>query len=155
VVGDPDQTIYSWRGANPKIIMDLASTFPIDTIILNQNYRSTKPILDLANRLIDFNQHRVKKDLFTESTDGQPVTHQRYFNREEEAHAVVQTIRRYLQQGKLAKDMAILYRANYLTLPFEKALTREQLPFRIFGGMRFYQRQEIKDAIAYFKLILN
>ncbi len=155
VVGDPDQTIYSWRGANPKIIMDLASTFPIDTIILNQNYRSTKPILDLANRLIDFNQHRVKKDLFTESTDGQPVTHQRYFNREEEAHAVVQTIRRYLQQGKQAKNMAILYRANYLTLPFEKALTREQLPFRIFGGMRFYQRQEIKDAIAYFKLILN
>ncbi len=155
VVGDPDQTIYSWRGANPKIIMDLASTFPIDTIILNQNYRSTKPILDLANRLIDFNQHRVKKDLFTELIEGQPVTHQRYFNREEEAHAVVQTIRRYLQQGKLAKDMAILYRANYLTLPFEKALTREQLPFRIFGGMRFYQRQEIKDAIAYFKLILN
>lgn len=155
VVGDPDQTIYSWRGANPKIIMDLASTFPIDTIILNQNYRSTKPILDLANRLIDFNQHRVKKDLFTELTEGQPVTHQRFFNREEEAHAVVQSIRRYLQQGKQAKDMAILYRANYLTLPFEKALTREQLPFRIFGGMRFYQRQEIKDAIAYFKLILN
>jgi DNA helicase-2/ATP-dependent DNA helicase PcrA len=155
VVGDPDQTIYSWRGANPKIIMDLAATFPIDTIILNQNYRSTKPILDLANRLIDFNQHRVKKELFTEITDGQPVTHQRYFNREEEAHAVVQSIRRYLQQGKQAKDMAILYRANYLTLPFEKALTREQLPFRIFGGMRFYQRQEIKDAIAYFKLILN
>jgi DNA helicase-2/ATP-dependent DNA helicase PcrA len=155
VVGDPDQTIYSWRGANPKIIMDLATTFPVDTIILNQNYRSTKPILDLANRLIDVNQHRVKKDLFTELIDGQPVTHQRYFNREEEAHAVVQSIRRYLQQGKQAKDMAILYRANYLTLPFEKALTREQLPFRIFGGMRFYQRQEIKDAIAYFKLILN
>jgi DNA helicase II / ATP-dependent DNA helicase PcrA len=155
VVGDPDQTIYSWRGANPSIIMDLATTFPVDTIILNQNYRSTKPILDLANRLIDVNQHRVKKDLFTELIDGQPVTHQRYFNREEEAHAVVQSIRRYLQQGKQAKDMAILYRANYLTLPFEKALTREQLPFRIFGGMRFYQRQEIKDAIAYFKLILN
>jgi len=155
VVGDPDQTIYSWRGANPKIIMDLAETFSIETIILNQNYRSTKPILDLANRLIDFNQHRVKKDLFTEQSDGQPVTHQRYFNRDEEAHAVVTSIRRYLQQGKQAKDMVILYRANYLTLPFEKALTREQISFRIFGGMRFYQRQEIKDAIAYFKLILN
>ena len=155
VVGDPDQTIYSWRGANPKIILDLTNEFTIDTIILNQNYRSTKPILDLANQLIDHNQNRVKKDLFTEILDGQPITHQRYFNREEEAHAVVQSIQRLIQQGKFAKDMAILYRANYLTLPFEKALTRQQISFRIFGGMRFYQRQEIKDAVAYFKLILN
>ncbi len=155
VVGDPDQTIYSWRGANPKIILDLTQSFPIETIILNQNYRSTKPILDVANKLIDHNQHRVKKDLFTEILQGKDVTYQRYFNREEEAHAVVQGIKRLLQQGQQPRNIAILYRANYLTLPFEKALTREQIAFRIFGGMRFYQRQEIKDAIAYFKLTIN
>ncbi|MGA0875579.1 MAG: ATP-dependent helicase [Bacilli bacterium] len=155
VVGDPDQTIYSWRGANPKIILDLTTSFPVETIILNQNYRSTKPILDLANQLIDHNQHRVKKDLFTEITEGQAVQYFRYFDREEEAHAVVASIRRLISQGQEPKHIVILYRANYLTLPFEKALTREQIPFRIFGGMRFYQRQEIKDAIAYFKLIEN
>lgn len=155
VVGDPDQTIYSWRGANPKIILDLTQSFTIETIILNQNYRSTKPILDLANRLIDHNQHRVKKDLFTEILEGKDVVYQRYFNREEEAHSVVQAIKKLIQQGQEPKQIAILYRANYLTLPFEKALTREQISFRIFGGMRFYQRQEIKDAIAYFKLTIN
>ncbi len=155
VVGDPDQTIYSWRGANPKIILDLTQSFPIETIILNQNYRSTKPILDVANKLIDHNQHRVKKDLFTEILDGKDVSYQRYFNREEEAHAVVNSIKKMIQQGQQPRHMAILYRANYLTLPFEKALTREQISFRIFGGMRFYQRQEIKDAIAYFKLTIN
>ncbi|MFZ9197035.1 MAG: ATP-dependent helicase [Bacilli bacterium] len=155
VVGDPDQTIYSWRGANPKIILDLTQSFTIETIILNQNYRSTKPILDLANRLIDHNQHRVKKDLFTEILEGKDVVYQRYFNREEEAHSVVQAIKKLIQQGQEPKQIAILYRANYLTLPFEKALTREQISFRIFGGMRFYQRQEIKDAVAYFKLTIN
>ncbi len=155
VVGDPDQTIYSWRGANPKIILDLTQSFPIETIILNQNYRSTKPILDVANKLIDHNQHRVKKDLFTEILEGKDVSYQRYFNREEEAHAVVQNIKKMIQQGQQPRQIAILYRANYLTLPFEKALTREQIAFRIFGGMRFYQRQEIKDAIAYFKLTIN
>jgi len=155
VVGDPDQTIYSWRGANPKIILDLTQSFPIETIILNQNYRSTKPILDVANQLIDHNQHRVKKDLFTNILEGKEVFYQRYFNREEEAYAVVQSIKKLLQQGQQPRQIAILYRANYLTLPFEKALTREQISFRIFGGMRFYQRQEIKDAIAYFKLAIN
>jgi len=155
VVGDPDQTIYSWRGANPKIILDLTQSFPIETIILNQNYRSTKPILDVANLLIDHNQHRVKKDLFTNILEGKQVFYQRYFNREEEAYAAVQSIKKLLQQGQQPRQIAILYRANYLTLPFEKALTREQISFRIFGGMRFYQRQEIKDAIAYFKLAIN
>jgi DNA helicase II / ATP-dependent DNA helicase PcrA len=155
VVGDPDQTIYSWRGANPSIIMDLEKQYPIETIILDQNYRSTKPILDLANRLIDFNRYRVKKDLFTEITNGQPVVNQRFFDRDEEARWVVQSIQQRIFNGAKPSDIAILYRANYLTLPFEKELTRKQLPFRIFGGMRFYQRQEIKDVIAYFKLIIN
>jgi DNA helicase-2/ATP-dependent DNA helicase PcrA len=155
VVGDPDQTIYSWRGANPAIIMDLEKQYPIETIILDQNYRSTKPILDLANRLIDFNRYRVKKDLFTESSAGEPVVNQRLHDRDEEARWVVQSIQKRLHQGTSPSQIAILYRANYLTLPFEKELTRRQIPFRIFGGMRFYQRQEIKDVIAYLKLLLN
>lgn len=155
VVGDPDQTIYSWRGANPAIIMDLEKQYPIETIILDQNYRSTKPILDLANRLIDFNRYRVKKDLFTESSAGEPVVNQRLHDRDEEARWVVQSIQQRLHQGISPSQIAILYRANYLTLPFEKELTRRQIPFRIFGGMRFYQRQEIKDVIAYLKLLLN
>jgi DNA helicase II / ATP-dependent DNA helicase PcrA len=155
VVGDPDQTIYSWRGANPTIIMDLEKQYPIETIILDQNYRSTKPILDLANRLIDHNRYRVKKDLFTDITVGEPIVNQRFFDRDEEARWVVSSIHQRLMQGVKPADIAILYRANYLTLPFEKELTRRQLPFRIFGGMRFYQRQEIKDVVAYFKLIVN
>jgi DNA helicase II / ATP-dependent DNA helicase PcrA len=155
VVGDPDQTIYSWRGANPKIILGLDQKFPLQTIILSQNYRSTKPILDVSNRLISMNQHRVAKDLFTEQVGGDPVMHQRFFNRDEEARWVVQQIYQRLQHGEYASDCAILYRANYLTLPLEKELTRRQIPFRIFGGMRFYQRQEIKDVLAYFKLLIN
>jgi DNA helicase-2/ATP-dependent DNA helicase PcrA len=155
VVGDPDQTIYSWRGANPRIILELDQQFPLETIILNQNYRSTKPILDLANKLIAMNQHRVPKDLFTKQTGGEAVVHQRFFNREEEARWVTQHIAQRIQQGESPNAIAILYRANYLTLPFEKEFTRRQLPFRIFGGMRFYQRLEIKDVLAYFKLLLN
>jgi DNA helicase II / ATP-dependent DNA helicase PcrA len=155
VVGDPDQTIYSWRGANPSIIMDLEKQYPIETIILDQNYRSTKPILDLANRLIDHNRYRVKKDLFTESTTGEPIVHLRFFDRDEEARAVVNSIHQRLLNGTKPSEIAILYRANYLTLPFEKELVRRQIPFRIFGGMRFYQRQEIKDVVAYFKLLVN
>jgi DNA helicase-2/ATP-dependent DNA helicase PcrA len=155
VVGDPDQTIYSWRGANPRIILELDKQFPLETIILNQNYRSTKPILSLANQLIAMNQHRVAKDLFTKQTGGEAVVHQRFFNREEEARWVTQQIATRIQQGESPNAIAILYRANYLTLPFEKEFTRRQLPFRIFGGMRFYQRLEIKDVLAYFKLLFN
>jgi DNA helicase-2/ATP-dependent DNA helicase PcrA len=156
VVGDPDQTIYSWRGANQKIILDLHTQYPIETIILNQNYRSTQAILQTANTLIDHNKMRVKKDLFSLNEKGQPVVGMRLANHEEEARWVIQHILALGRQGNTRlQDVLILYRANYLTLPFEKELNRLSIPYRIFGGMRFYQRKEIKDAIAYFKLLIN
>jgi DNA helicase II / ATP-dependent DNA helicase PcrA len=155
VVGDPDQTIYSWRGANQSIILDLHHTYPIETIILDQNYRSTQTILNLANTLISHNRYRVKKDLFSTNKEGEPITHVRLTNHEEEARWVVSDISRLIRQSVPLNQIVILYRANYLTLPFEKELNRYKIPFKIFGGMRFYQRKEIKDVLAYFKLLIN
>jgi DNA helicase II / ATP-dependent DNA helicase PcrA len=155
VVGDPDQTIYTWRGANQDIILSLDKTFAIETIILNQNYRSTKTILDVANKLIDCNKYRVKKDLFSTLGQGEPIRIKKLLSQDEEALDVIQHMLGRHHQGVAYKDMAILYRANYLTLPFEKMLNRFSIPYRIFGGMRFYQRQEIKDVLAYFRLLVN
>jgi DNA helicase-2/ATP-dependent DNA helicase PcrA len=155
VVGDPDQTIYSWRGANQSIILDLHHTYPIETIILDQNYRSTQTILNLANTLISHNRYRVKKDLFSTNKEGEPITHVRLSNHEEEARWVISDLSRLIRQSVPLNQIVILYRANYLTLPFEKELNRYNIPYKIFGGMRFYQRKEIKDALAYFKLLIN
>jgi DNA helicase-2/ATP-dependent DNA helicase PcrA len=156
VVGDPDQTIYSWRGANQTIMLDLDKHFPIETTILNQNYRSTQTILNLANKLIDHNKYRVKKDLFSENKEGEAILYQRFMSHDEEARWVANDISRLVNEKRVAlKDIVILYRANYLTLPFERELNRARLSFKIFGGMRFYQRKEIKDVLAYFKLLTN
>ena len=155
VVGDPDQTIYTWRGANQDIILSLDKTYQIETVILDQNYRSTKTILDVANKLIDCNKHRVKKDLYSTLGDGDPIRIKKLLTQDEEALDVIQDILSRHHQGISYAKIAILYRANYLTLPFEKMLNRFSIPYRIFGGMRFYQRQEIKDVLAYFRLLVN
>ena len=155
VVGDPDQTIYTWRGANQDIILSLDKTYQIETVILDQNYRSTKTILDVANKLIDCNKHRVKKDLYSTLGDGDPIRIKKLLTQDEEALDVIQDILSRHHQGTSYAKIAILYRANYLTLPFEKMLNRFSMPYRIFGGMRFYQRQEIKDVLAYFRLLVN
>ncbi len=161
VVGDPDQTIYTWRGANQNIIFDIERTFGMDTIVLDRNYRSSQTILDTANRLIAHNRKRIKKDLYTENEKGEPITINSCFKGEQEARWVVDQICKI--QSDLAKvkgdfsykDIAILYRSSYLTLPFEKELNRFQIPYKIFGGLRFYQRKEIKDVLAYFTLLIN
>jgi DNA helicase-2/ATP-dependent DNA helicase PcrA len=156
VVGDPDQTIYSWRGANQAIMLELDKKYPIETIILNQNYRSTQTILNLANTLIEHNHLRVKKDLFSTNKGGDPIVVNRLANHEEEARWVIQDIQKQIRERQVSlKDIVILYRANYLTLPFEKELNRLGVAYKIFGGMRFYQRKEIKDVLAYFKLLMN
>jgi DNA helicase-2/ATP-dependent DNA helicase PcrA len=156
VVGDPDQTIYSWRGANQAIMLELDKKYPIETIILNQNYRSTQTILNLANTLIEHNHLRVKKDLFSTNKGGDPIVVNRLANHEEEARWVIQDIQKQIRERQVSlKDIVILYRANYLTLPFEKELNRLGVAYKIFGGMRFYQRKEIKDVLAYFKLLIN
>ncbi len=156
VVGDPDQTIYTWRGANQNIILDLDKNYPIETIVLDRNYRSTQMILNTANKLIDHNRLRVKKDLYTENAGGAEVVTHRALRADDEAEWVVREIQRLRYNKKFQySDVAILYRASYLTLPFENAFNRYRMPYQVFGGVRFYQRAEIKDVLAYFRLLSN
>lgn len=158
VVGDPDQTIYTWRGANQKIILDFNKNFPLaETLILDRNYRSTKTILDHANKLISFNKHRVPKNLYTEGETGEPVKVESSRKRDDEAFWVANEIQNIIKRNPNTsyRDIAILYRASYLTLPFENEFMRRQIPYEIFGGTKFFQRREIKDVLAYFRLIYN
>ena len=157
VVGDPDQTIYTWRGANQRLMLDFSNSFKTaQTIILNQNYRSTKPILDTANRLISHNKKRVPKDLFTERISDVQVTVEDCYDSNSEAKYVCDEIENIVRKGETRySDIAILYRANYLTLPFEKELMRRRIPYQIYGGLKFFQRKEVKDALAYFRLLYN
>ncbi len=158
VVGDPDQTIYTWRGANQKIILDFEKVFSgAKTIILNRNYRSTKTILDAANKLIANNKKRVPKDLYTNNIFGDKIELFKGATKDIEAEHIVSIIKK-LESANLItslREVAILYRSSYLTLPLEKALIKNRLVYRVFGGVRFYQRKEIKDALAYFRLISN
>ena len=158
VVGDPDQTIYTWRGANQGIILNFPSDFaPCHDIVLARNYRSTKTILDTANRLISHNKKRVPKDLFTQSGLGDPIVAKKFDSAEEEAHFVVEEISRYARKETPVnyRNIAVLYRSSYLTRPFESEFAHTGIPYRIFGGLRFYQRKEVKDVLAYFRLLLN
>ncbi len=157
VVGDPDQTIYTWRGANQGIILNLGDDFPgLSTVVLNQNYRSTQNILDSANKLISHNKYRVPKDLYTNNIKGHEVVVRGLDSSFGEASYVAREIisLRDVQHYKYS-DIVILYRSNYLTLDFEKALMAKQIPYVIYGGIKFYQRMEIKDVLAYFRLINN
>ena len=157
VVGDPDQTIYTWRGANQDIILNLQKDYlDMETIILNRNYRSTTKILNSANKLIAYNKMRVKKDLYTENEEGKPiVTHHSNTSRDE-ADFVAREIKKLVQvDGYSYKDIALLYRSSYITMDFESAFSKYQIPYKIYGGLKFYQRKEIKDVLAYFHLITN
>lgn len=158
VVGDPDQTIYTWRGANQDIILNFENSFPnAETIILDQNYRSTQTILDTANKLIDHNKKRVKKALFTNNQRGEAITVYKAFSKEIEAEWVIKQIINLSKSDPSFnyRKVVVLYRSSYLTLPFEKELAKKQIPYRMFGGLRFYQRKEIKDVLAYVRLIFN
>lgn len=155
VVGDPDQTIYTWRGANQEIILAFPRNFPdYEDIILNENYRSTGNILGAANELIAHNKKRVPKALFTEQGDGSPVTLKRFNEATDEAKWVIEKIASLAEDGDY-RNIAVLYRASYLTRPFESEFAQHGIPYRIFGGLRFYQRKEVKDVLAYFRLLLN
>ena len=157
VVGDPDQTIYTWRGANQGIILDLDKKFSgVKTIILDRNYRSTQNILNSANKLIAYNKLRVPKDLYTDNLKGHEIVVKCADSSLGEAEYVAREIKMLheVQHYKLS-DIVLLYRSNYITLEFEKALMAKQIPYVIYGGMKFYQRAEIKDVLAYFRLINN
>ena len=163
VVGDPDQTIYTWRGANHKIMLNLEKMIKADykdaevnTIILKNNYRSSATILKCANKLIANNVERIEKDLFAINPEGEKIT---FFNARsvgEEASFVVNTIKELVrEQNKSYSEFAILYRSNYLTRELEAHLNLHQVPYKLFGGQKFYQRREIKDILAYLYLIVN
>ncbi len=156
VVGDPDQTIYTWRGADVNIIMEFEKDFkPSETIILNQNYRSTQHILNGANSLIKNNQYRVDKDLFTELMSDEKVTHCAFISEDHEANWIADKLKEMNEKGKPYKDMAILYRSNYLSRSLEKAFLDHHIPYVIYGGTRFYDRAEIKDMLSYLRMLTH
>lgn len=156
VVGDPDQTIYTWRGADVNIIMEFEKDFkPSETIILNQNYRSTQHILNGANSLIKNNQYRVDKDLFTELMSDEKVTHCAFISEDHEGNWIADKLTELHEKGKLYKDMAILYRSNYLSRSLEKAFLDHHIPYVIYGGTRFYDRAEIKDMLSYLRMLTH
>ncbi len=155
VVGDPDQTIYTWRGADVNIIMNFEKDFKgVKTIMLNENYRSTSCILNGANSVIHNNRNRLEKDLFTSRTSSEKITHYASANEEYEAAWVANKINELHRNGKPYKDVAILYRSNYLSRSLEKALLDNRIPYIIYGGLRFYDRQEVKDALCYLRLVV-
>ncbi|RLD55177.1 MAG: AAA family ATPase, partial [Bacteroidetes bacterium] len=155
VVGDPDQTIYEWRGAKPEILVDFDKQF-VDsrTIIMNQNYRSTPNILSLGNHIIKNNKIRVDKDMFTNNQKGVDVVHFHGQNDYEEGLWVANEIKRLVEE-KTCKysDFAILYRAHHISRSIEQSLIRENIPYSVFGGIRFFERKEVKDVLAYLRLI--
>jgi DNA helicase-2/ATP-dependent DNA helicase PcrA len=155
VVGDPDQSIYKWRGADLRNILDFEHDFPeVATVRLERNYRSTQVILDAASAVIANNRNRKDKRLYTERTGGAKILYYRAGDDLDEAEFVSQTSRRALHEDP-ENTVAILYRTNSQSRTLEDALRRAGTPYRIIGGVRFYERKEVKDALAYLKLILN
>ena len=156
-VGDEDQSIYSWRGANVENIQKFLHDFKDVTLYkLEQNYRSTKSIIDCANSVIKHNVNRIDKTLFTENEQGVRVEHQTKYTDKEEAEYVVQQIYTLTRQlGYEYKQIAVLMRLNALTRSFEDKLLSYDIPYQIFGGLKFYERAEIKNVLAYLKLLVN
>lgn len=156
IVGDDDQSIYGWRGANVKNISHFLDDFPnAQTIRLEQNYRSTSNILNAANAVIDHNSGRLGKELWTQGEEGSKIALYAGFNEVDEARFIVSKIKDFHEQGASLKECAILYRNNAQSRVLEEALLHQKLPYRIYGGLRFFERQEIKDALSYLRLISN
>ncbi len=157
VVGDDDQSIYSWRGAEIKNIINFDKKFDGTNIIkLEQNYRSTQNILDAANFLIGNNESRKQKKLWTANPKGELVSRYTASDGEEEVRFLIQKVKEYRKdKGKKYKDFAVFYRTNAQSRVVEEFLIRENIPYKIYGGLRFYDRKEIKDMLAYLKLISN
>ena len=156
IVGDDDQSIYGWRGAQVENIQRFLNDYQqAETIRLEQNYRSTGHILSAANELIANNDNRLGKNLWTESGDGDPVEIYCAFNELDEARFVAAQIKQWKEDEGELSECAVLYRSNSQSRVIEEALIQANIPYRIYGGMRFFERQEIKDALAYLRLISN
>ncbi|TNF95189.1 MAG: DNA helicase II, partial [Gammaproteobacteria bacterium] len=156
VVGDDDQSIYGWRGARIENILNFEKDFSTTHIIrLEQNYRSTANILAAANALITHNTGRMGKNLWTEDKEGTPIQMYAAWNDREESNYVVDRVTQLANQGYAYNDMAILYRSNAQSRVFEELLIARRIPYRVYGGLRFFERAEIKDALAYLRLVNN
>ncbi|HHC6537904.1 TPA: DNA helicase II [Vibrio parahaemolyticus] len=156
IVGDDDQSIYGWRGAKVENIEKFTLEFPsVTTIRLEQNYRSTKTILEASNTLIANNTERMGKELWTDGVVGEPISVYSAYNELDEARFAVNKIKEWQDKGGALNDAAMLYRNNAQSRVLEEALIQAGLPYRIYGGMRFFERQEIKDALAYMRLMAN
>ena len=156
VVGDDDQAIYGWRGAKVENVQQFLRDFPgAKTIRLEQNYRSTSTILKAANAVIARNGGRLGKQLWTDGGEGERIALYAAYNEQDEARFVIERIREYIAEHGNARDCAILYRSNAQSRNFEEQLIQRDLPYRVYGGLRFFERAEIKDALAYLRLASN
>ncbi len=156
VVGDDDQSIYGWRGARVENLQQFRRDYPgVQLFRLEQNYRSTANILAAANALIAQNSGRLGKNLWTSGGKGEPVRLYAAFNERDEANFVVERIREWTARGGSRRECAILYRSNAQSRSFEEAMIMARMPYRVYGGLRFFERAEIKDALAYLRLMFN
>lgn len=157
VVGDSDQSIYSWRGADVSNILDFEKEFVgAKVVLLEQNYRSTQKILTVANKVIKNNYTRHDKNLWTDNVEGDPIRYEQLDYSDEEGRFVADEIRQFVNyKGFKASEIAVLYRTNAQSRSFEESFMREGLPYKIVGGLKFYDRREVKDVIAYLKAIQN
>ena len=156
VVGDPDQSIYSWRAADVRNVRNFEHDFPNCTLyLLEQNYRSTQAILEAADAVIGKNPGRHERKLWTERKGGDLITTYDAYSDEEEGEFVAKEAARLATEGRSYSDVAVMYRTNVQSRAVEEALVRHRIPYRLIGGVRFYQRREIKDVIAYFRLAMN
>lgn len=157
VVGDPDQSIYSWRHADLGHILDFEKDYPdVRIVFLEQNYRSTQIILEAADHVIAANEQRKEKTLWTENEAGVPITVAQTYNEQEEAFFVIREVEQLISNGRWsARDIAIMYRTNAQSRALEEAFVRYGIPYRLVGATRFYERREVKDIIAYLRLIRN
>src|SRR6266536_2271476 len=156
VVGDPDQSVYRWRGADLRNILDFEKDYPDCRVVtLEQNYRSTKRILDIASAVIANNTARKDKRLWTDNGEGERASVYRAWDENEEAAFVAQSIRALRREGVEHRDIAVFYRTNAQSRVLEDALRRASVPYLIVGGVRFYERREIKDIVAYLRLVVN
>src|SRR5699024_10174406 len=154
IVGDDDQSIYSWRGARADNILRFDRDFPgVETVRLEQNYRSTGNILAAANGLIEHNDDRLGKELWTQGNDGAPIDVYAAYNEYDEAQYVVGRMQAWLADGGTRSGMAVLYRSNAQSRVLEESLIAADIAYRIYGGQKFFERAEIKDALAYLRLI--
>lgn len=156
VVGDDDQSIYRWRGADIRNILDFEKDFPgVKVVKLEQNYRSTRTILGAAGAVVAKNRGRKAKTLWTDNREGEPIVYRRLESEREEARFVCREIARHQRQGTLLDEAAVFYRTNAQSRPVEDALVADGIPYRMVGGTRFYERMEVKDILAYLKLLVN